>query len=66
MRAADEPVDDLVLDEWPAQFRAEGDLDAGGDALAVDQHAVAVECDELNRLESSRQRRGLPGDGDTT
>lgn len=54
IRAPDEPLDDLILGERPAQLLAEGDLNARGDALAVDQSTVAVEYDELNRLDHSR------------
>jgi len=41
---------DLSLGEPPAQLLAEGDLDTCGDAFTVDQHTVAVEYDEFNRL----------------
>ena len=52
--AADEALDDLALGEGPAQLGEDPHVDADGQALAVHEHAVAVEDDELERRASCR------------
>lgn len=49
-----QPVHDLVPGQRPPQLGSEGDVDACGDALAVDQHAIAVEYDDFNGLDHPR------------
>lgn len=48
VRAPDEPGDDILLGERPAQCGAESDLNAYGDAFAVDQHSVTIEYHQFN------------------
>jgi hypothetical protein len=47
LRAAHEPLDHLGLAQRPAELGEGGGLLADRQALAVDQHAVAVEDDQL-------------------
>ena len=49
VRAADEPVDHLALAERPAQLAQHLHIHFDGQALAVDQHAIAIEDHEFDR-----------------
>jgi len=61
LRAAHEPLDHLGLAQRPAELGEDGGLHANREALAVDQDAVAVEDDELQRLGHARQCTGAIG-----
>lgn len=64
--AAHEPVDDLGLGEFPSQLGQDECVHAHRDAFAVDQHAVAVEYDEFDRLDHARRIDGpSPSHGST-
>jgi hypothetical protein len=49
VRPADEPFDHLSFTQDPTQLGEDSHVDADGKALAIYQHAVAVEDDELDR-----------------
>jgi hypothetical protein len=47
LRAADEALDHLGLGQRPAELGEHPDVDPHADPLAVDEHPVAVEDDEI-------------------
>src|SRR5436309_988004 len=54
---AHEPLDHFCLGHRPAELREHGDVDPHGDALAVDQHAIAIEDDEPDGVAQGRPGR---------
>src|SRR3954453_18507877 len=57
LRAPHEPLDDLLLRERPPELAEHLDVEGDREALAVDEHAVAVEDDELGPHERYRRSR---------
>jgi hypothetical protein len=55
--ATDEAPEDLGLGDVPAERAEEPRLHPHGEALAVHQHAVAVEDDEVDRLAGGGRQR---------
>jgi hypothetical protein len=65
VRPADEPVDHLSFTQDPTQLGEDSHVDPDGKTLAIHQHTVAVEDDELDRPSHDRARyanvQGAPG-----